>query len=165
MLKSMLVNKDFLTWLLIGWGCAASQSRATFQNSCQLTWILKWKFLSSPGPSLQQTISVVVIAPWLIFVYYLIIVFDPWKFISQHPANLFKITSPLIKFWSQLFLIIITKYASHIFPAINIISVDQFTFMDTFFSSVFRNVAIGPLTSLANLKIKRTSSQYLHVWR
>ena len=32
MLNSMLVYKDFLTWLLIGWGCAASQSDARFEN-------------------------------------------------------------------------------------------------------------------------------------
>ena len=29
----MLINKDFLTWLLIGWQLAASQSEAMLENS------------------------------------------------------------------------------------------------------------------------------------
>ena len=34
MLKAMLINKDFLTWPLIGWQCADSQSDARFENIC-----------------------------------------------------------------------------------------------------------------------------------
>ena len=32
LLKAMLINKDFLTWLLIGWQRADSQSDARFEN-------------------------------------------------------------------------------------------------------------------------------------
>ena len=31
----MLVNKDFLTWLLIGWQFDASQSEAMFEIACK----------------------------------------------------------------------------------------------------------------------------------
>ena len=33
MLKSMLINKYFQTWILFGWQLAASQSEARFENS------------------------------------------------------------------------------------------------------------------------------------
>ena len=50
MLKSMLVNKGFLAWLLIGWRLCCQPMRywcdARFEN---LTWMLTWKFHSNPG--------------------------------------------------------------------------------------------------------------------
>ena len=50
MLKSMLVNKHFHTWLLIGWQQAASQSEAMLENPCKLTCKLTRILLSNPGP-------------------------------------------------------------------------------------------------------------------
>ena len=49
MVQSVLVNNDFLTWLLIGWHQAASQSEAMFENICQLAWILM-EISNNTGP-------------------------------------------------------------------------------------------------------------------
>ena len=40
MLKSMLINKDFQTWLLIGWQYS-TLSKAMLENPGKLTWISK----------------------------------------------------------------------------------------------------------------------------
>ena len=46
MLNSMLINKDFLTWLLIGWRLCCQPIRCQVWKPL-LTWILTWKFLSN----------------------------------------------------------------------------------------------------------------------
>ena len=59
MLKSMLVNKDFQTWHLIGWRLCCQPIRyqvwkslleAMFENPCKLTWNLTWILLNNPRP-------------------------------------------------------------------------------------------------------------------
>ena len=65
----MLVNKDFLTWLLIGWRLAASQSDAMFENLYYLTWILTLEFLTahcqgvSVSPTNQMTAFILIDSP------------------------------------------------------------------------------------------------------
>ena len=49
MLKPMIINKDFRTWLLIGWQHAASQSETMFESACWLSWNSTWICLSNPG--------------------------------------------------------------------------------------------------------------------
>ena len=51
--KSIVVNKNFQTWLLIGWRLPASQSGARFENFCRSTWILIWGVLSEKGLLMQ----------------------------------------------------------------------------------------------------------------
>ena len=50
MLNSMLVNKDFLTWHLIGWRQCCQPIRCQVWKSLLTNMDLTWKFLSNPGP-------------------------------------------------------------------------------------------------------------------
>ena len=52
--RNMLVNRDFQTWLLIGWRRGASQSKAVVENICWITWISTWHFFSSPSPHFKH---------------------------------------------------------------------------------------------------------------
>ena len=45
----MVINRDFLTWLLIGWQLTASQSEAMFEMSYQIALIVTWKVSQTPG--------------------------------------------------------------------------------------------------------------------
>ena len=52
MLNSILVHKDFLTWLLIGWQLCCQTIRCQVWKSLLLTWIWTWEFLNSSVPDL-----------------------------------------------------------------------------------------------------------------